>query len=406
MAEVPKVSVVVGGRWHAFDLALGLKRRGALKHLITNYPWFKVARWGFDRNEVVCLPASQAINQAVHRLAPEGSRWRFQYFIHSLFAKKAAAHIGDAEIVHGWSSFSLASLVKARRAGIPFILERGSSHMSVQCRILREERSKIGLTGEFTHPKVASMELIEYERATAIAVPSRFVEGTFIEAGVAPSRLVRNTLGVNLRHFQPPKEKWGDKAFTIVFAGSLSYRKGLHYLSKAFRLLDVPDARLLLVGGSVSETDALLGSRQDGIRRVGHVPQAELLSHYHASSVFAIASIEEGLAMVQAQALATGLPLVCTTNTGGEDLLEILNAGQAPILESNGVRRYRAGFVVPVGNPESMAYCLRRLHDDPVLLQNQRRAALEIHAAPLDWQAYADRALEIYSGILAPKRAD
>ena len=36
-----------------------------------------------------------------------------------------------------------------------------------------------------------------------------------------------------------------------------------------------------------------------------------------------MSSIEEGMAMVQMQALACGLPLICTTNTGGEDLLRL-----------------------------------------------------------------------------------
>ena len=37
--------------------------------------------------------------------------------------------------------------------------------------------------------------------------------------------------------------------------------------------------------------------------------------------MFALASREEGLALVQAQALAIGLPLVCAMNTGGRDLM-------------------------------------------------------------------------------------
>ena len=33
-----KVTIVVGGRWHAFDLARELERQGHLHRLITNYP--------------------------------------------------------------------------------------------------------------------------------------------------------------------------------------------------------------------------------------------------------------------------------------------------------------------------------------------------------------------------------
>ena len=50
------------------------------------------------------------------------------------------------------------------------------------------------------------------------------------------------------------------------------------------------------------------------------VPQWRLGEFYAQAHVFAIASKEEGLALVQLQALASGLPLVCTDRTGGGDL--------------------------------------------------------------------------------------
>jgi glycosyltransferase involved in cell wall biosynthesis len=113
-----------------------------------------------------------------------------------------------------------------------------------------------------------------------------------------------------------------------------------------------------------------------------------------------IASIEEGMAMVQAQALACGLPLICTENTGGEDLLQIIAPSVEPIHEEGGVRRYPAGFVVPIRDPASIARCLDRLYQSPELLQKQSEAALKIHQASLDWQAYADRAIQHYRQII------
>ena len=56
---------------------------------------------------------------------------------------------------------------------------------------------------------------------------------------------------------------------------------------------------------------------------MGHLPPDALVEHYQQSHCFVMSSIEEGMAMVQMQALACGLPLICTTNTGGEDLLRL-----------------------------------------------------------------------------------
>lgn len=400
----PKTTIVVGGRWHAFDLARGLARRGALHRLVTNYPWFKVRKWGLPREQVVTVPSSQWANQLVQRFVPDRHRAKFQLLTHRWFAEEATRWLDRADVVHGWSSFSLPSIRQCRRRGVPFVLERGSSHMATQCDLLATEQALLGLRGEVTHPQVVAMELAEYAEANRIAVPSRFVEGTFRDRGVAGSRLWRNTLGVNLTVFRPEASTSTERRFTAVFAGTLSYRKGIHYLVEGFRRAGIADSRLLLVGGATAETDQLIGTPPTGLERLGHVPQAELVGHYRRAHVFAIASIEEGLAMVQAQALACGLPLVCTTNTGGEDLLEMIDGGTPPVVEPGGIKRYSAGFVVPARDPAALAACLQRLAAEPELRSAQARAALRIHESALDWQDYADRALAGYQQLLQEKK--
>ena len=45
-------------------------------------------------------------------------------------------------------------------------------------------------------------------------------------------------------------------------------------------------------------------------------------SFYNNSNLFVTSSLEEGLAVVRIQAMACGLPLICTPNSGGEELIE------------------------------------------------------------------------------------
>ena len=399
MSAKLKVTILVGGRWHAFDLARGLKARGVLHRLVTSYPWFKVKRWGFSRDEVVTLPATQWVDQVVQRGVPARWRTKFQHFIHSHFAEAAARYVEGADIVHGWSSFSEPAIARCRALGIPFVLERSSSHMLTQCQLLKEEQSILGLHGGATHPEIVEMEIREYAAANRVAVPSRFVERSFIESGFPIERIAYNPLGVNLAQFSPGTEQASGE-FRVIYAGSLTYRKGIHYLVEGYRQAAIAGARLVLVGGPSDETGQLIGEPPPGLERVGHVPQSELVRHYRRASVFVLASIEEGMAMVQAQALACGLPLICTENTGGEDLLQIIAPSVEPVHEEGGVRRYPAGFVVPIRDPASIARCLLRLHHDPQLLLSQSQAALRIHQASLDWQAYSDRAITQYRQII------
>jgi starch synthase len=398
-----KVTIVVGGRWHAFDLARGLNERGALHRLVTSYPRFKAARWGIPKDKIVSLTKSQWLDQAVRRVGRGNWDVHFQHIVHSVFAEEAARYIEGADIVHAWSSFAAPSVALCRARGVPIVVERGSSHMRAQIRLLTEELARLDIRRRVTHPRVAEMELFEYSGATKIAIPSTFVRSTFLEEGVPEQKLFQNSLGVNLAHFTPGDELPARHPFTAIYAGSMTYRKGVHYLTEAFRRARLQGGTLVLVGNAAPETRHLIGQATDGVERVSHVPQRELVNHYRRAHVFVIASIEEGMAMVQAQALACGLPLICTTNTGGEDLLRHLQGVRPPSVEGR-VVRYAAGFVVPIRDADAIAYCLRRLADDRALWVSQRAAALGIRGADLDWNAYTERLLALYRSLITATR--
>ena len=399
MSARPGVTIIVGGRFHAFDLAKGLHERGWLHRIITNYPRFKAESWGLPPEKIVALPAAFVVEQAARRLLGRRAV-RLQLFVHTLFARGAARRLGEPALVHGWSSYSEPSIARAHAAGRPFVLERGSAHMTTQCELLQHEQRLLGITGAPTHPGIVEMELREYAAADRIATPSQFVLGTFRARGVPEAKLGYNRLGVDLGAFAADAgpDTGGARPFRIVYAGQLSFRKGIHYLCEAFRLAALPDAELVLVGAAQPETPALLGAPHPGIRTPGRVPQRELAAIYRTAEVFAIASIEEGMAMVQAQALACGLPLICTTNTGGEDLLAL----GGPPREAGGataIREYPAGYVTPIRDPAALAECFRRLHADAALRAAKRAAALALREHRLDWGAYAERAIADYERL-------
>lgn len=52
--------------------------------------------------------------------------------------------------------------------------------------------------------------------------------------------------------------------------------------------------------------------------------QSELVNYYNKAKVFLIPSRQEGLAMVQAQAIACNLPVIGSPNSGIEDLKEMV----------------------------------------------------------------------------------
>jgi glycosyltransferase involved in cell wall biosynthesis len=116
------------------------------------------------------------------------------------------------------------------------------------------------------------------------------------------------------------------------------------------------------------------------------MPQTELKSLMSRSHVMVLPSIEEGLAMVQAQAMACGCPVVASRNTGGEDLF------------SDG----HEGFIVPIRDANALATRLQQLADQPELRAAMARRALARVQSLGGWRDYGQKAMAIYDDMLKP----
>lgn len=387
-----KVSIVVGGRWHAFDLARELQTAGVLHRLITTYPKFKTRQWGIADENVVSLPLKLLLEKTMYRLGGESLTMRCQALLHHLFSAVAVRHLEGSTLIHGWAGFSEPSLIWAKEREIPFVLERSSAHMKVQCQLLNEEYRHLNLPWRPTHPQIVDQELREYELTDRIAIPSLFVKRSFLAQGFSEDRLIHNPFGADLKNFSPGDR--ADNIFRVIYAGSLSVRKGIGYLVQGFLQANIPKSELWLVGGRTRETVLLLEGADERVKTPGHVPQKELVNYYRNSSVFVMPSIEEGLAMVQTQALACGLPLVCTTNTGGEDLLRMSNA--EPVKREGNIQEFPAGYLIPVRDSGALATCLIMLAQDQHLQKLKHDAALNLRSSSLNWKSYGQRAITSY----------
>jgi glycosyltransferase involved in cell wall biosynthesis len=196
-----------------------------------------------------------------------------------------------------------------KRFGAQIWLERGSRHILSQREIL----ATLGARGPTDF--IVERELAGYELADRIVVPSSHVVESFVEkAPHLAGKLFVNPYGVDLAQFPMRISLPPEKLPTVIFVGGWSRRKGCDLLVEAVRSLE--GVRLLHVGAIVD----LDFPDDPRFEHVDPVPQWQLREHYCRAHVFALASREEGLALVQAQALASGLPVVCTSRTGGADL--------------------------------------------------------------------------------------
>ncbi len=380
------ITISVLGRFHLFQVAKQLQDRGCLRRLITSYPAFETVKYGLDRRHLKSLVLHEIHNRISVKF-PDSLRALIdpQYQVFEFFDRHAAWHIPrDTDIFMGLSSGALHSLRRAKKLGAVTVLERGSSHMLAQKSLLSEEYERLGLKRVVVHPKVVDKELAEYREADYILVPSQYVKRTFLEQGIAESKLIHNPYGVNLTEFYPvPKE---DRIFRVIHCGNASIRKGMHYLLQAFSELNLANAELWLVGPVPAEiTPFLKKFASPAIIAKGAFPQRELSRILSQGSVFCLASLEEGLATVQAQAMACGLPVVITTNTGGEDI----------------VRPGVDGFIVPIRDVAALKEKILYFYEHPEALRAMGASALQRVQQGFTWTDYADRLIQRYRRLLA-----
>jgi glycosyltransferase involved in cell wall biosynthesis len=104
--------------------------------------------------------------------------------------------------------------------------------------------------------------------------------------------------------------------FTVIFLGTLCLRKGTHDLIEAVALAAQSAPVRLILAGPNQLNPAMLKRHRDFIDYRGFIPHRELPSLLSQGHVLALPSYSEGFGMVQLEAMAAGLPVIRSTNTG------------------------------------------------------------------------------------------
>ncbi len=119
----------------------------------------------------------------------------------------------------------------------------------------------------------------------------------------------------------------GNRPLQLLAVGSVVPRKAYDILVRALAPLKDRDWRLSIVGATDRSVEALaalqaaIGATElaDRVIIAGPVDQDALAAYYAAADAFLMPSLYEGYGMVLAEAMARGLPIVCTTGGAAAD---------------------------------------------------------------------------------------
>jgi glycosyltransferase involved in cell wall biosynthesis len=273
----------------------------------------------------------------------------------------------------------------ARAREMACIYEMPIAHWQTVQRLLHEEAHRLPewrrtIQGLDDSPAKLDRKNREIALADTIIVPSRFVLDSLPAQVRAAKRCVLAPFGApspGARGAAAPRRDDRGK-LRVIFVGAMTQRKGLADLFSAMRLLARTDIELVVLGATAPNAPlSFYRSQYPGFHYEGTRPHAEVLEVMRSCDVFVLPALVEGRALVQLEALASGLPLLVTSHTGGDDLVE------------DG----RTGFTIPIRSPQAIADRLAWFADHRDALAEMRRHAFR-KAADTSWLHYENRVLD------------
>lgn len=271
------------------------------------------------------------------RLAPG---WRM-LALSTRFDADAARRLPAADSLLAFNGTALAQFRAAaadRSLGRPELVS-ANSHIEQMLERHRRAHSDYPVERSWA-ARLGPRNLREYELAERIHCSSRYVHDSFLQRGFPEERLVRFPLTPHPR-FQPAPGAQQRPTFDIVYCGSLVVHKGVPLLIDAFSRIPGDDVRLVLVGGF--KTRAMRRYLGEAIARDPRIELApgDPLPRLQQAGVCAHPAYEDGFAYAPAEALACGVPVIVSEDTG---MKELIGPG--------------AGTVVPTGEVSALAEAL------------------------------------------------
>ncbi|MBS0659708.1 MAG: glycosyltransferase family 4 protein [Verrucomicrobia bacterium] len=251
----------------------------------------------------------------------------------------------------------------ARSRGLRCLYDLPIAYHRTLQRLLAEERERLPeFAGTFQGREDSAAKLArkveEANAADLIVACSDFVGESLRAAGFAPEKIrvipYGGPAGITPR--EPPTAV---RPLRLLYAGSIGQRKGIGDLLHALRRLGRRDVDLVIMGSWVGNAAEALRPWSDLFRYEAPRPHAAVLDLMRSCDVLVLPSIVEGFALVIAEAMACGLPVVVTPNTGA-----------API-----VRDGLDGWYVPIRDPDALAQRLDWLADHREAVAEAGRSA-------------------------------
>jgi glycosyltransferase involved in cell wall biosynthesis len=229
----------------------------------------------------------------------------------------------DLDAVYAYEDGARRTFEAARRSNITAIYELPLGYYEgVACEINRARTDWPDFQpGVYSEPEwKRSRKDAELRLADVIVVASEWARNSLRFSDACSERAI-----VKIPYGTPAGEVFARQQqpagqFTVLFAGLVGLRKGAPHLIEAWEKLALKDARLLLAG-SINLPRDYMNQHVGSFDYLGAKPRVELLEVMKKVDLFVFPSLAEGFGLVIGEAMACGVPVLTTQNTGGPELI-------------------------------------------------------------------------------------
>ena len=254
----------------------------------------------------------------------------------------------------------------ARSVGAVCILDQTIGHVT-SCI---EELGAIGIDLQLPRSFVSEAQE-EVKEADLIVAGSDYVRDTLLKVGVPRDRVAVIPYGVDLSRFMPHERGIDNQHIQALYVGQIAARKGVQFLVEAFDRIADPRLHLRLVGTLLGDP-AWVQGHGTRFEYQRSVPQHEVARVYNEADFFVQLSLHEGSSLTTYEALAAGLPVITTPNSGSV------------------VRDGVEGFIVPPRDVDAVVERMTRLTTD-ASLRREMAVRARRRAESFSWSKYRER---------------
>ena len=294
----------------------------------------------------VSIPTYGVLKYTPLRFSPS---WK-SHLINELFDEAVARQLSEPqERFMGFAGKSLRSFRRARTVGFQTLeLVVPNSHVNNVYGLHQRAARETGINDSWLNKAQVLKTLSEYEEADLIYTHSDYTEESLTARGIPREKLVRTHLPVADR-FTPPVERPDDDVFRIAYVGRVDATKGVPLLLQAFAQASIPRSTLRIMGGWSTRAMRKFMEPKRMDDRI-HVEPGDPLPVLQQADVFVHPTYEDGFGYAPMEALACGVPVIVTEDTGMKEYVE------------DG----KNGYVIPTGSAEAIVEALHKVHERPL----------------------------------------